>query len=81
MTKRDLPLTVKARRRYWLTNGAAALALALPTYGIALLIFPFTYLLDKRLARAAYKREEQELPPAWYDSFSKWEFTRVNGKT
>jgi len=53
------------------------LVLAVPTYGIILLLFPFIWLLDKNLARAAYQREELDLPPAWYDSFSKWEFERV----
>lgn len=80
MTKRVLPMRVRARKRYWLANGAAALILAVPTCGIALLIFPFTYMLDKRLAKAAYQREELDLPPAWYDGFSKWEFEKVNGK-
>ena len=73
-------MRVKARKRYWLANGATALVLAVPTYGIILLIFPFIYILDKSLATAAYKREELGLPPAWYDGFSKWEFERINGK-
>lgn len=71
-------MRVKARKRYWLVNGAALLVLAVPTYGIALLLFPFVYLLDKKCAVAAYKREELDLPPSWYDGFSKWEFERVN---
>lgn len=71
-------MRVRAHKRYWLVTGAAALILAVPTYGIALLLFPFIYLLDKSFATAAYKREELGLPPSWYDGFSKWEFERVN---
>jgi len=71
-------MRVKARKRYWLANGAAALVLVVPTYGIILLLFPLIYLLDKKFAMAAYKREELGLSPAWYDGFSKWEFERVN---
>jgi len=78
LTKMTRPMKVKARKRYWLANGAAALIFAIPTCGIALLLFPFIYMLDKNLATAAYKREELDLPPAWYDSFSKWEFERIN---
>jgi len=73
-----MQMKVRARKRYWLANGAAALVLAVPTYGIILLLFPFIWLLDKNLAVAAYKREELGLPPSWYDGFSKWEFERVN---
>ena len=69
-------MRVKARKRYWLANGAALLVLTLPTYGIILLIFPLIWMLDKNLARAAYKREALDLPPSWYDGFSKWEFER-----
>lgn len=74
-------MRVRARKRYWLANGAAALVLAVPTYGIALLLFPFIWMLDKKFAAAAYQREELDLPPSWYDGFSKWEFERINGKT
>lgn len=72
-------MRVKARKRYWLANGAAALVLAVPTYGIILLLLPLIYVLDKKLAQVAYEREDLGLPPAWYDSFSKWEFERANG--
>ena len=75
------PMKVKARKRYWLINVAALVILAILTYGIALLFFPFIYILDKKLALAAYKREELGLPPSWYDGFSKWEFERVNATT
>lgn len=72
-------MRVRARKRYWLANGAAALVLAVPTYGIILLLLPFIFLLDKSLATAAYKREELDLPPSWYDGFSKWEFEKETG--
>lgn len=71
-------MRVRARKRYWLANGAAVLVLAIPTYGIALALFPFIWMLDKTLARAAYKREELDLPPSWYDGWSKWEFKRCD---
>lgn len=71
-------MRIRTRKRYWLANGAALLVLAVPTYGIALLLFPFIWMLDKSLAMAAYKREELDLPPAWYDGFSKWEFELID---
>lgn len=70
-------MRVRARKRYWLVNGSAALVLALVTYGISLLLLPIIYVIDKTLARAAYKREELDLPPSWYDGWSKWEFKRI----
>jgi len=71
-------MRVKARKRYWLVNVVAALVLVGPTHGIILLLLPLIWLLDKKLAMAAYKREELGLPPSWYDGFSKWEFERIN---
>jgi len=72
-------MRVKTRKRYWLINGVALTILAILTQGIALLVFPFIYILDKKLAMAAYQREELGLSPAWYDGFSKWEFMGING--
>lgn len=71
-------MRVRARKRYWLVNAAIALVLVVPTHGIILLLFPFIWLLDKKFAATAYKREELGLPPAWYDCFSKWEFEKVD---
>jgi len=72
-------MRVKARKRYWLINGVALTILAILTHGIALLVFPFIWMLDKKLAMAAYMREDLDVPPAWYDDFSKWEFEQVSG--
>jgi len=71
-------MRVRARKQYWLVNVVVALVLVGPTHGIILLLLPLIWLLDKKFAAAAYKREELGLPPSWYDGFSKWEFERVN---
>ena len=70
-------MKVRVRKRYWLVYSPAWVIIGIFTFGLGLLLIPFAWMLDKTMARAAYKREELDLPPSWYDGWSKWEFERI----
>jgi len=64
----------------WIYSTASVVALvvsALIILGLVALLFWVIWMIDKSLARAAYKREELDLPPSWHDGFSKWEFEKI----
>lgn len=69
---------VRARKRYWWVYSPVWVIIGLVTFGIGLLLIPLCWWVDKSMATAAYTREARDLPPAWYDGISKWEFKLVN---
>lgn len=67
-------IRVRTRKRYWLVYIPFV---AIFTLGIGLVFFPFLWLLDKSMAKAAYWRQQAGFPPSWYDGMSMWEFELV----
>ena len=71
-------MRVRTRKRYWLAYTPVWVIIGLFTFGLGLILIPFVWMLDKSMAKAAYKREALDLPPSWYDGISMWEFAEVD---
>lgn len=71
-------MRLRTRKRYWLAYTPVWVIIGILTFGIGLILIPLSWMADKSMAKAAYKREELDLPPSWYDGISKWEFEPID---
>lgn len=63
-------IEVRPKKKYWV-----GVVLSIPlTLGLILPVAPFIWMIDKSMAKAAYMRQQQGLPPSWYDAWYMWEW-------